>query len=89
KAIRDAEDSVHNYNTYRIEMDITTQMIAQTKQRLSIEINSSQEYRHVTSILREHEQSYKIKKYKYKLLCEKAIQKIELLEAKRKADIPN
>ncbi|KAG4097415.1 hypothetical protein H8356DRAFT_1425487 [Neocallimastix lanati (nom. inval.)] len=27
KAIRDAEDSIYNYNNVRIEMDITTQMI--------------------------------------------------------------
>ena len=31
KAIRDAEDSIYNYNNVRIKMDITTQMIAQTK----------------------------------------------------------
>ncbi|KAG4084998.1 hypothetical protein H8356DRAFT_1344949 [Neocallimastix lanati (nom. inval.)] len=80
-AISDAEDSVYNYNTVRTEMDITTQMIAQTKQKLK--------YRRVTLILRKHEQSYKIKKNKYELLCEEVIQKIELLEAKRKADIPN
>jgi len=48
-------------------------MISQTKQRLSTEINSSQEYRRVTSILREHEQSYKIKKDKYELLCDEII----------------
>jgi len=47
KAIRDAEDSVYNSNTVRTEMDITIQMIAQTKQRLSTEINGSQKYRHV------------------------------------------
>ncbi|KAG4097270.1 hypothetical protein H8356DRAFT_1677388, partial [Neocallimastix lanati (nom. inval.)] len=55
---------------------------------LSTEINSSQECRRATSILREHEQSYKIKKDKYELLCE-VIKNIELLEAKGKADIPN
>jgi len=60
-------------------MDITTQMIFQTKQILSAEINYSQEYRHVTLILREHEQFYKIKKDKYELLCEEIIQTIELL----------
>ncbi|KAG4083992.1 hypothetical protein H8356DRAFT_1299095 [Neocallimastix lanati (nom. inval.)] len=37
----------------------------------------------------EHEQSYKIKKDKYELLCEEVIKNIELLEAKGKADIPN
>jgi len=42
-------------------MDITTQMIVQTKQRLSTEINGSQEYRRITLVLREHEQFYKIK----------------------------
>jgi molecular chaperone GrpE (heat shock protein) len=89
KAIRDAEDSVSNYNTVRTEMDTATDMIAQTKQRLSTEINGSQEYRRVTSILRGYEQTYKIKKAKYELLCEEVIQKIELLEAKRKADMPN
>jgi len=31
KAIRDAEDSIYNYNNVRTEMDITIQMIAQTK----------------------------------------------------------
>ncbi|KAG4084992.1 hypothetical protein H8356DRAFT_1088329 [Neocallimastix lanati (nom. inval.)] len=31
KTIRDAEDPVYNYNNVRTEMDITTQMIAQTK----------------------------------------------------------
>ena len=31
KAIRDAEDSVYNYNNIRTKMDIITQMIAQTK----------------------------------------------------------
>jgi len=31
KAIRDAEGFVYNYNNVRTEMDITTQMIAQTK----------------------------------------------------------
>ncbi|KAG4085000.1 hypothetical protein H8356DRAFT_1344951 [Neocallimastix lanati (nom. inval.)] len=61
-AIRDAEDSVYNYNTVRTEMDITTQMIAQTKQKLK--------YRRVTLILREYELSYKIKKDKYELLCD-------------------
>ncbi|KAG4084004.1 hypothetical protein H8356DRAFT_1362435 [Neocallimastix lanati (nom. inval.)] len=45
--------------------------------------------RRATSILREHEQSYKIKKDKYELLCEEVIKNIELLEAKGKADIPN
>jgi len=39
-------------------MDITTQMIAHTKQKLSTEINGSQEYRCVTLILREYEQYY-------------------------------
>ncbi|KAL6632348.1 hypothetical protein U3516DRAFT_870049 [Neocallimastix sp. 'constans'] len=38
KAVCDAEDSVYNYYNVRTEMDITTQMIAQTKQRLSTEI---------------------------------------------------
>jgi len=33
KTVRDAEDSVYNYNTVRTEMDITTLMIAQNKQR--------------------------------------------------------
>ncbi|KAL6632351.1 hypothetical protein U3516DRAFT_886274, partial [Neocallimastix sp. 'constans'] len=89
KAIRDSEDSVYNYNTVRIEMDITTQMIAQTKQRLNTEINDRQEYRPVTLILREHEQFYKIKKDKYELLCEEVIQKFELLEIKCKDDISN
>ena len=42
-----------------------------------------------TSILREHEQYYKIKNDKYELLCEEVIQKIELLEAKCKTDILN
>jgi len=51
KALLDAEDSVYNYNTVRTEMNITTQMIAQTKQRLSTEINGNQEYRRVTLIL--------------------------------------
>ncbi|KAG4084996.1 hypothetical protein H8356DRAFT_965309, partial [Neocallimastix lanati (nom. inval.)] len=46
-------------------------------------------YRRVTSILREHEQSYNIKKDKYELLCKEVIQKFELLEAKRKDDISN
>ncbi|KAG4095500.1 hypothetical protein H8356DRAFT_1427104 [Neocallimastix lanati (nom. inval.)] len=59
KAIRDAEDSVYNYNNVRTEMDITTQMIT------------------CYLILREHEQSYKIKKDKYELL------------SKGKADILN
>ena len=59
-------------------MDITTQMIAHTKQKLSTEINGSQEYRCVTLILREYEKYYKIKKDKYELLCEEVIQKIEL-----------
>ncbi|KAG4097199.1 hypothetical protein H8356DRAFT_1425565 [Neocallimastix lanati (nom. inval.)] len=77
KAIRHAEGSVYNYNTVRIEMDITTQMIVQTKQKLSNEINGSQEYRQVTLILREHEQFYKIKSYS----------KFELLETKCKDDI--
>ncbi|KAL6631405.1 hypothetical protein U3516DRAFT_737462 [Neocallimastix sp. 'constans'] len=45
--------------------------------------------RRATSILREHEQSYKIKKDKYELLYEEVIKNIELLEAKGKADIPN
>jgi len=58
KAIRDAEDSIYNYNTVRTKMDITTQMIAHTKQKLSTEINGSQEYRCVTLILREYEQYY-------------------------------
>jgi len=31
KAIHDAEDSVYNYNNVRTEMDITTQIIVQTK----------------------------------------------------------
>jgi len=48
-------------------------MIAHTEQRLSTEINSSKEYRRITSILKEHEQSYKIKKDKYELLCEEII----------------
>jgi len=56
-------------------MDITTQMIDQTKQRLSTEINGIQKYRRVTLILKEHKQSYKIKKDKYELLCEEVIQK--------------
>ncbi|KAG4082931.1 hypothetical protein H8356DRAFT_1436760 [Neocallimastix lanati (nom. inval.)] len=51
KAIRDAEDSVYNYNNVQC--------------------------RRATSILREHEQSYKIKKDKYELL------------SKGKADILN
>jgi len=38
KAICDDEDSVYNYYNVRTEMDITTQMIAQAKQRLSTEI---------------------------------------------------
>ncbi|KAL6635591.1 hypothetical protein U3516DRAFT_734095 [Neocallimastix sp. 'constans'] len=63
KAIRDAEDSVYNYNNVQC--------------------------RRATSILREHEQSYKIKKDKYELLCEEIIKNIELLEAKGKADILN
>ena len=54
-------------------MDITTQMIDQTKQRLSTEINGIQKYRRVTLILKEHKQSYKIKKDKYELLCEEII----------------
>ncbi|KAL6632771.1 hypothetical protein U3516DRAFT_734701 [Neocallimastix sp. 'constans'] len=66
KAIRDAEDSVYNYNNVCI-----------------------QECRRATSILREHEQSYKIKKDKYELFCEEIIKNIELLEAKGKADILN
>ncbi|KAG4082004.1 hypothetical protein H8356DRAFT_1324164 [Neocallimastix lanati (nom. inval.)] len=74
---RHAEGSVYNYNTVRIEMDITTQMIVQTKQKLSNEINGSQEYRQVTLVLREHEQFYKIKSYS----------KFELLETKCKDDI--
>ncbi|KAG4082929.1 hypothetical protein H8356DRAFT_1342884 [Neocallimastix lanati (nom. inval.)] len=47
---------------------------------LSTEINGIQECRRATSILREHEQSYKIKKDKYELLCEESIKNIELLE---------
>jgi len=31
KAFRDAEDSFYNYNNVRTEMDITTQIIVQTK----------------------------------------------------------
>ncbi|ORY23105.1 hypothetical protein LY90DRAFT_515192 [Neocallimastix californiae] len=61
----------------------------QVNAQLSTEINSIQECRRATSILREHEQSYKIKKDKYELLCEEVIKNIELLEAKGKADIPN
>ncbi|KAG4097228.1 hypothetical protein H8356DRAFT_1395105 [Neocallimastix lanati (nom. inval.)] len=61
----------------------------QVNAQLSTEINSIKECRHATSILREHEQSYKIKKDKYELLCEEVIKNIELLEAKGKADIPN
>ncbi|KAG4095498.1 hypothetical protein H8356DRAFT_1427102 [Neocallimastix lanati (nom. inval.)] len=55
---------------------------------LSTEINGIQECRRATSILREQEQFYKIKKDKYELLCEEVIKNIELLEAKGKADIP-
>ncbi|KAG4100393.1 hypothetical protein H8356DRAFT_1386807 [Neocallimastix lanati (nom. inval.)] len=56
------------------------------KQKLNLV--KSQEYRCVTLILREYEQSYKIKNDNYEL-CKEVIQKIELLEVKRKADIPN
>ncbi|KAG4097285.1 hypothetical protein H8356DRAFT_941441 [Neocallimastix lanati (nom. inval.)] len=60
----------------------------QVNAQLSTEINGIQEGRRATSILREHEQSYKIKKVKYELFCE-VIKNIELLEDKGKADIPN
>ncbi|KAG4102887.1 hypothetical protein H8356DRAFT_1359073 [Neocallimastix lanati (nom. inval.)] len=56
---------------------------------LKIFLDKAIQCRRATSILREHEQSYKIKKDKYELLCEEVIKNIELLEAKGKADIPN
>ncbi|ORX51024.1 hypothetical protein BCR36DRAFT_326004 [Piromyces finnis] len=89
KAIGDAEDSVNNYNNIRTEMDTINQIISQTKERIAEEIAGSQEQRRLSLLLKEHEQTYKIKKAKYDMLVEQVIQKVELLETKRKADMPN
>ena len=89
KAIGDAEDSVNNYNNVRTELDTINQIIAQTKEKIAEEIAGSQEQRRLSLILKEHEQTYKIKKSRYDMLVEQVIQKVELLETKRKADMPN
>jgi len=89
KAIGDAEESVTKYNNVRTEMDTIIQIINQTKERISEEIAGSQEQRRLSLLLKEHEQTYKIKKARYDMLTEQVIQKVELLETKRKADMPN
>jgi len=89
KAIGDAEESVSKYNNIRTEMDTIIQIIDQTKQKIAEEIAGSQEQRRLSLLLKEHEQTYKIKKARYDLLSEQVIQKVELLETKRKADMPN
>jgi hypothetical protein len=89
KAIDDAEVSVNNYNNIRTELDTINQIIAQTKERIAEEIAGSQEQRRLSLLLKEHEQTYKIKKSRYDMLAEQVIQKVELLETKRKADMPN
>jgi len=89
KAISDAEESVIKYNNVRTEMDTISQIITQTKERIAEEIAGSQEQRRLSLLLKEHEQTYKIKKSRYDLLSDQVIQKVELLETKRKADMPN
>jgi len=89
KAITDAEESVTKYNNIRTEMDTIIQIIDQTKEKISAEVAGSQEQRRLSLLLKEHEQTYKIKKARYDLLTEQVIQKVELLETKRKADMPN
>ncbi|ORX86821.1 hypothetical protein BCR32DRAFT_264712 [Anaeromyces robustus] len=89
KAIGDAEESVNKYNNVRTELDTINQIIAQTKERIGDEVAGSQEQRRLSLLLKEHEQTYKSKKARYDLLSEQVIQKVELLETKRKADMPN
>jgi len=89
KAISDAESSVNTYNNVRTEMDTIIQIMNQTKDKIAEEVSGSQEQRRLTLLLKEHEQTYKIKKARYDLLTEQVIQKVELLETKRKADMPN
>jgi len=89
KAIRDTEDTISACNQVRIEIQTYSSCLVDAKERVKTEVEGSMEYISDKRIIEESERHLEASNAKFAQLKVQLKEKAEMLELKRKVDLPN